>query len=322
MSNTSEALAAELEASHANLLRTLSLLEADEIEHGRMANGWTPKALIAHVAFWDDVQTRRMQSALSGATAGFVRPVATNDERAAADDNRTLDAVLADADVARDALARFAAGLSAAQLVQSLPEGDNELVLRERIEHMIRHTRTHERELWAYCGSMHRWPRARLRAFLARQEENLMASIGGLSETVLTTAPVEGDWTIRDILIHILAWREYGYLVAKNWPAVDAGLIESWGTQNDVDTSNAGLLNARAALNMIDIADGLTTYHRRLMKLFDQATDAVLASTGDFGYAWGDLGELSAFFYGLAYHEMEHAEKIWEFRVGSDALAR
>jgi len=316
MSDTPEMLAVQLRERYAGLRHTLALLEPEEIEHGRMANDWTPKALVAHVAFWDDVQTQRMRAALSGASSdtGFARPPSTNDDRAAADADRPLDAILADADAAREGLASFAAGLSPEQLARPLPEGDTSLVLRERIEHMIRHTLTHHQELWAYCGSMRRWTRPRLRAFLVQQEENLMASIGGLSEAVLTTAPVEGDWTIRDILVHILAWREYGYLVVKHWPAVDAGVIAAWRAESDVDVLNAGLRQARAALNMIDIADGLTTYHRRLMKLFDQATDADLASTGDHG--WGDMGELSDFFYGLAHHEMEHAAKIWEFRVG------
>ncbi len=316
MPDTPEMLAAQLRESYAGLLYTLALLEQEEIEHGRMANDWTPKALVAHVAFWDGVQTQRMRAALAGISSdtGFARPSPTNDDRAAADAARPLDAILADADAAREELARFAAGLSHEQLANPLPEGDTTLVLRERIEHMIRHTRTHHQELWAYCGSMHRWTRPRLRAFLVQQEENLMASIGGLSEAVLTTAPVEGDWTIRDILVHILAWREYEYLVVKHWPAVDPGVIAAWRAESDVDVLNAGLRQARSALNMIDIADGLTTYHRRLMKLFDQATDADLASAGDHG--WGDMGELSAFFYGLAHHEMEHAAKIWEFRVG------
>ena len=316
MSDKPEMLAAQLQESYAGLLHTLALLEQEEIEHGRMANDWTPKALVAHIAFWDDVQTRRMQAALDGAAAatGFARPATTNDERAVVDAGRPLDAVLSDADAARERLVHFAAGLSPDQLALTLPERDSTLVLRERIEHMVRHTRTHHQELWAYCGSMHRWTRPRLRAFLVQQEENLMASIGGLSEAVLTTAPVEGDWTIRDVLVHILAWREYGYLVVKHWPAVDTGVIAAWRAESAVDVLNAGLRQARAALNMIDIADGLTTYHRRLMKLFDQATDADLASTGDHG--WGDMGELSAFFYGLAHHEMEHAAKIWEFRVG------
>lgn len=315
MDDTPEMLAAQLRESYAGLLYTLALLEPEEIEHGRMANDWTPKALIAHVAFWDAVQTQRMQTALNGISAatGFARPSSTNDDRAAADAARPFDAILADADAAREGLARFAAGLSHEQLANPLPEGDTSLVLRERIEHMIRHTRTHHRELWAYCGSMQRWTRPRLRAFLVQQEENLMASIGGLSEAMLTTAPVEGDWTIRDTLVHILAWREYEYLVVKHWPAVDPGAISAWRAESDVDVLNTGLSQARSALNMIDIADGLTTYHRRLMKFFDQATDADLASTGDHG--WGDMGELSAFFYGLAHHEMEHAAVIWEYRV-------
>ena len=315
MSAIPETLAAELRESHAGLLHTLALLEPQEIEYGCMANEWTPKALIAHVAFWDNVQTRRMQAALDGssATTGFVPPAATNDERAVADAEQPLEVLLSAADAAREGLVRFVAGISPEQLAQPLPEGDASLLLHQCIVHMIHHTYMHDRDLWSYCGSMQRWTRSRLRAFLVQQEENLMASIGGLSEAVLTHMRVDGDWTIRDSLVHILAWREYGYLVAKHWPAVDAARIAAWRTDEGVDALNARLRQARTALHMIDIADGLTTYHRRLMKLFDQASDADLASTGAYG--WGDQGALSAFFFGLTHHEMEHAARIWEFRV-------
>ena len=316
MSVTPETLVVELQKSYASLLCTLALLDREEIEHGRMTNEWTPKALIAHVAFWDDVQTRRMQAALGGGSAviGFVPPAATNDERAATDTDRPLDVVLSAADAARERLVRFTAGLSAEQLVHPLPEGNVSLVLRDRIAHMVRHTDVHDRELWSYCGSMRRWTRSRLRAFLVQQEENLMASIGGLSEEVLSSVTVDGAWTIRDSLVHILAWREYSYLVVRHWPAIDDAMISAWHAAEGVDVCNAELHRARAALNMIDVADGLTTYHRRLLKLFDRATDADLASIGTYG--WGDQGALSAFFFGLAHHEMEHAAKIWEFRVG------
>ncbi|MBE2240335.1 MAG: DinB family protein [Caldilineaceae bacterium] len=318
MSSTPSALAANLRVTYADLLRTLSLLEAGEVECASLETEWTPKALLAHVAFWDRTQTQRLQDVLAGVTAdsGFARPASTNDVRAQADATRSLDAILVEVEQARADLISLTEALTPAQLETPYREGDSWLTPSRLIAHMANHTRQHERELWRYCGSMRRWTRAGLRVFLARQDANLMDSIGGLSEAALIAPGVIDNWSIRDVLVHILAWREYGYRVAKQWPRVDKVSLAPWLEGATKDAINAQLLAARAALNMIDIADGLTTYHRRMLKLLDQASDAQLASIGDPGQ--GEPGELSGFVYGLTLHEMEHAEEIWRFRVEQD----
>lgn len=313
---TSEQHAKQLQRSYESLMRVLALLDPAEIEAGRMANNWTPKALIAHVAFWDTVQLQRMRDAYTGAAAehGYARPAGTNDERAAEDTDRSLDEVLATADAARTALVDFAASLKPEDLARTYPEASGILSLDERLAHMTNHTRTHARELWRYCCSMRRWDRSRLRAFLVRQHTNLMDCIEGLTETTLTTERISGTWTIRDLLTHILSWREFAYHVVGSWPKVDSATIAPW-IEGDEDTVNSRLMADRAHLNMIDVADGLTTYHRRLLKHFDAASDEKLASEGDYG--WGDQGELAGFFYSLVLHEMEHAEQIWHYKVAS-----
>lgn len=316
MKSTADYLATELRVAFDDFLRTLALLERGEIENGRLESGWSPKALVAHIAFWDQIQTRRMQDAIAGTSAqsGFVPPAQTNDERSALDASRSLDEILDAADRARGELIRLVETLTPAQMAHRFPEGESTLAPMRLAEHMVNHTRQHTRQLWRYCGSMQRWQRSSLRAFLARQDANLMDSIGGLSEQALVAPETLGAWSIRDVLVHILAWREYGYLVARQWPDVNPAAIAPWIEGETVDVINGRLLRDRAALNMIDIADGLTTYHRRMLKLFDQASSEWLASTGAYGGE--EEGELSGFLYGLTLHEMEHAEAIWQFKVG------
>ena len=160
---------------------------------------------------------------------------------------------------------------------------------------------------------MRRWQRAALRAFLERQQCNLMDSIAGMDEKALVATQVCGFWSMRDVLTHLLSWNEFGYLVLKDWPKADPATLAPWLGDRDVDEINAELMAARADLDMIAIADGLATYQRRMLRLFDQATDEQLASTGDFG--WGEQGEMVRFMYSLALHDAEHAEDIWRYRV-------
>ena len=103
-------------------------------------------------------------------------------------------------------------------------------------------------------------------------------------------------------------------MVLHGWPRVAVEKLHPWQGDGDTDALNARLLAERAPLTMIDICDGLMTYHRRILRAFDRASEEELRSSGDYG--WGDQGTLSGLFYSFALHEAEHAEAIWRFRAG------
>lgn len=318
--NPAQELADQLQAAYDSLCRTFGLLHVEEIETGQMENGWSPKALMAHIAFWDEYQTARMQAALeqSTATGGIARPTMDNDERAAADHQRSWETILAAADLARSRMIDFTRSLDTTQLTADYPEGDGTLSLTRLLEQMVRHTRIHAQELQQYCGSMQRWSRGELRELMVQQHANLMDGISRLSEEEILTAEVCGRWTIRDLLVHVLSWNEYASVVLQQWPNAAHEALTPWLDGNGVDAINASLLAERAELTMIDICDGLMTHHRRLLRAFDKATDAQLGGLGDYG--WGEEGTLSNFFYGFALHEAEHAEDLWRYRAGVEEI--
>ena len=316
-SPTPDQLADALERSMRLLWETVALLEPDELESARLPGGWTPKALVAHIAFWDDYQTRRMAAAYRGesATAGFARPATDNDARAAEDEARPWEEVAAAAQAARANLVAFARSLPPEALARDYPEGDQTLSLLERLQHMARHVRSHCRELQLYCGSMQRWTRPALRDLMAEQHTNLMDSIGGLTEATMVSAQVCGVWTIRDVLAHVLSWNEYCAHLLAQWPPPDPATVAEWAWRDGdtMDTVNERLLAARAHLSLIDIADGLSTYHRKIMTAFDRFSDAQL---NEEGQTWDGVGPLSCFFFEIYAHEAEHAAQIWAYRAG------
>ena len=226
---TSQQVAKELESTYAELCNTLAWLDAAELETAWLPSGWTPKAVLAHVAFWDDVQTRRMQAAYSAASgAGSWRPATTNDERAALDDDRPWAEVAAQADAARQRMVEFSCSLPDDALARDYTEGENRLSLEKLLRHMVNHTRQHTADIDGYGGSMQRWSRPDLRRFLAQQMENLMDSVGGLSERMILTARVDGTWTIRDTLVHVLAWEEECVPLLRHWPAAEPAAVAEW----------------------------------------------------------------------------------------------
>lgn len=313
--STSARLANELATTYADFGKTLAWLDASELEAARLPSGWTPKMVLAHVGFWDDVQTRRMEAAVqAGSSSSSWRPADSNDERAALDAARSWAEVNAAADAARQRMVEFAASLSEEALAREYPEGEIRLSLEKLLHHMVKHARQHTADIEAYCGSMQRWSRPELRRFLVQQMENLMDSVGGLSEQTILTATVDGQWTIRDTLVHVLAWQEVCVSLLRHWPTTPPEAITEWQFREGelIDDLNARLREARAGLHMIDVMDGLMTCYRRILTRFDQFGDAELREAGQ---TWNGTGVLSCFFYDIACHSAEHAEEIWVYRA-------
>lgn len=152
MMQTGPDYAAELEASFARLLALYDRLTSDEIEGAQLAGGWTPKTILAHVAFWDDYQTRRMEAARVGSSAesGFPRPAEDNDARMLSDGSRIYASTLEEAKRARAHMVGFARTLDAQSLAETYPEGERTLSLAALLRHMIKHTLEHDAELRAY----------------------------------------------------------------------------------------------------------------------------------------------------------------------------
>jgi uncharacterized damage-inducible protein DinB len=317
--STPTQLADDLERAYTQLWQTLSLLDAEELDRPCLHGGWSPKAMLAHIAFWDDYQTLRMIAAVNGNSAddGFPRPVEDNDQRAAADGGRAWDEVTQEADANRCRMIDFARSLREEQLT-SYPEGQRQFDLTRQLIHMSRHVRDHAREIAFYCGSLDRWGRAGLRRFVAAQSTNLLDSIGGLSEETITTVPVCGVWTIRDVIAHVASWDEYAVAVVKAWPGVDPSTRARWqitdSGSNDGDAINAQLLADRAHLDAIGVLDDAVTVHRRLLRRFDRCSDDDLNRSGDIGF--GLTAPLSYLFFSMAQHTAEHAVDIWTWRVG------
>ncbi len=318
MSSHAREIANQLQATYEKLLQTFALLDEQEIEAGTLPNGWSPKALMAHVAFWDEYQRARMQAALAGtsATAGIDRPLAHNDERAMADLGRAWPEVICAADRAREQLIAFAQTLEDSQLTADYPEGKTHLSLQRLLEQLVHHTRVHTQELRRYCGSMQRWAKPDLRKLLVTQHANLLDGISGLTEQAIITTQIDGTGSIRDLLVHVLSWNEYGLRVLQQWPDPASGTLAAWLDGKGIDEINANLLTERAALNMIDVCDGLATCNQRTLRLFDQASDEQLRGLGNYG--WGEEGTLANFFYSLALHEAEHADQLWCHRATVD----
>ncbi len=322
--------AERLRRSYLNFRWPLFLLEPDEQTRPCLDNGWTPIAAAAHVAYWDNFQLRRMQAALAPHRIEPVpAPVETNDEMAARE-NRSWDTVWGEADEARQELITFALSLTDEQIEAEYDDrGKRGRVVKRVLEHMPLHVTEHAVDVHRYCFSLDRWGRERLLSFYRRHFNSLLDAITGLTEESCIIVPVSGNWTVRDLLAHILAWDEYVLELIKRWPDVslpdsllDTGTSgQENGSENDlshwasgdVDTVNARLQEARAGLSMIEVLDGLATCHRRIASRCGRLSDEAMRTEVEFDV--GEKGNVVNLLVSTSAHTADHAAEIYAARA-------
>ena len=251
--------------------------------------------------------------------------VESNDEMAASE-NRSWDTVLTEADEARQALISFALSLSDDQIEAEYEDrGKRSQIVKTLLERMPEHVAEHAVDVHRYCFSPDRWGREHLFRFYRLHFNSLLDSITGLTEESCTTVIVSGDWTVRDLLAHILAWDEYVLELVKRWPdisltdALSEGLevnggdeLSEWAS-GEVDTVNARLQDARAGLTMIEVLDGLATCHRRIVNRCRRMSDEAMRT--EVEYDEGERGNLVNLLVSTSAHTADHAAEIYAARA-------
>ena len=141
---------------------------------------------------------------------------------------------------------------------------------------------------------------------LRAQRERLLAAIAELSEDERTAQPVVGDWSVRDILAHILAWEEEAVkrlkLIAKGTPE-----RIKWVPPGKVDEWNAKAREKRLGMSLTAVLAGLAARREEISRLLRSLPEETL---GD-----GAKVPLSVWLPNCTYkHEAEHAEQIEAWR--------
>lgn len=136
----------------------------------------------------------------------------------------------------------------------------------------------------------------------------LMDCLGQLTEEELVSTPVEGHWTVKDVIAHLWSWAEEAVQTARAWRD-----RRPWqeGVVYD-DAWNEHQVHERSSLPLITVVDGLTSAHRQMMHLLDVLDDKALAAEGKA--PWGEKMSLVDFFYSMAEHYSEHAKPLQKYQ--------
>jgi hypothetical protein len=145
---------------------------------------------------------------------------------------------------------------------------------------------------------------------LAGARAALLAAVEGLSETEMTTQPVAGEWTIRDILAHVSGWAAWDLAGIKS---ILAGERPDFAAIQDVDTFNARLVDERRGWSLDRILFEMRDTQAALQELLTGLPDADLFRAGPFqGPYWDSL----AGWLRVAWeHEEEHVAQIRDWRA-------
>jgi hypothetical protein len=137
----------------------------------------------------------------------------------------------------------------------------------------------------------------------------LLAAVEGLSETEMTTLPVAGPWTIREILAHIGGWAVWDLDTIKR---ILAGENLDLSVIQDVDSFNAQLVADRSGWSLEQIFAEMESAQTAMQELLDNLSDDELFGPGPFqGPYWNNLAELLQIAWE---HEEEHVAQILAWR--------
>jgi uncharacterized damage-inducible protein DinB len=145
---------------------------------------------------------------------------------------------------------------------------------------------------------------------LAESRRDLHRAALGLSEEEMTQVQVEGVWTIKDVLGHIVSWEEICLVPLQRYADGDPFKVEAI---KDYLALNEELAARKQDIPLDVILDELDAIRQELVatasKLSaEQWEQRVL-------FPWGDEGAVAEMLDELYQHELEHVHAIQQWRV-------
>lgn len=291
------------------LMRSLKFLSEKEATTIEFRPDWCVRDVISHITAVECTALAAARHLVEDGNPEFHDPIDERDFNRGAIRRRkefSLNDVVDELDGTRRQLLKQLRKLPDPQLFAAFPVGwtSSNQSIADVLAHMASHDHEHANDIWRWRASGGHLKRERFRDLILIERRHFLDSLGGLLEEDMVTLEVCGHWTVRDVMAHILSWDEEAYRTAEHWtgdrPWQDEALYD--------DEWNEAQVAFRSRLTVIDLADGLATYHRRWLRLFDQASDLDLTLPGMA--PWGERMSLLSFFYEMASHDAVHTPDL------------
>lgn len=136
---------------------------------------------------------------------------------------------------------------------------------------------------------------------LGEARKDLLNTLGGLPAEKMT-APVMGDWSVKDILAHVACWEEQ---LLPDLRRVREGMTPALASfrEAEVDRWNELLIGLRRSFPLEQVLSELGFYRQTLLEALDSLPDS--AFTGSFVPATCAI---------CVYHDRHHAADVRRWR--------
>ena len=139
-------------------------------------------------------------------------------------------------------------------------------------------------------------------SLLREAHKELLAAIDGLTPEQMAI-PVFADWSVKDILAHIVSWEEYTLLDLQRVARGHMPALASF-KQADVDNFNALVMSLRRNFPLAQVMYELEANRKAIIAALDALPDERLVQ-GQFARIWASIA---------AVHDREHTEDIRKWR--------
>ncbi|MDW8318845.1 MAG: DinB family protein [Anaerolineae bacterium] len=299
----------ELQAARRELMRSLKFLNEKEATMLEFRPDWCVRDVISHITAVECTALAAAQHLVEDGNPEFHDPLDEREFNRQAIRRRrefALSEVMDELAGSRRQLFKLLRKVPEDDFYAPFPVGrtGTEKSLADVVAHIVAHDYEHAADIWQWRAATGLLKRERFRDVILLERRHFLDALTGLMEEDMVSIPVCGHWTVRDVMAHILSWDEEAYRTAENWtkerPWQEGALYDDeW---NEIEVAK------RRHMNVIDLADGLATYHRKWLRLFDQTSNAdlVVMSTAP----WGERMALISFFYEMASHDAVHTPDL------------
>jgi uncharacterized damage-inducible protein DinB len=140
--------------------------------------------------------------------------------------------------------------------------------------------------------------------------EDLLAAIENIPAALLTAPKAIGEWSVKDVLGHIIAWEEEAANALATWKI---GVEPDWNHIRDIDEFNASAVKEKRKQSSAKIIEQLKSVHTRIIENIKTVQDQEYAKRGGIPRWLVNL---------IIDHVDEHLQRIIEYKntIGPELL--
>jgi uncharacterized damage-inducible protein DinB len=147
---------------------------------------------------------------------------------------------------------------------------------------------------------------------LKRSRGALLATLKGLTETEINTMPVEGIWSIKDVLGHIVAWE---FTLVGVLQALNTGSKLTPVIILDPESFNKEEARKRKERSLEAVLKEMDRVRQIIVNASGQLSEDQLNQI--LPAPWGGEGSVGHLLEGLAWHETEHTKTIQSWKAAN-----